>query len=228
MILSWKYPLYNFFMKNFFLFLADFIYRKRCFICSDSRENKHLCSKCFETIEFLPLCVERVVAGKKVYCVCEYEDVVKQIIRNIKYHNQKDLAYYEAKILFAYWEKVRQDDKKYMVVPVPLSKERLKKRKYNQVEVVAREFCKMTGYELNTELVERIRNTKPQYDLTRKQRLENLKDAFLVHTENYNNEPILLLDDVCTTGATFESIVKEFEKHNISDITCMAAATPVK
>lgn len=215
-------------MKNFLLSLADFIYRKRCFICSDSKENKRLCSKCFDKIEFLSLQINRAVLEKRVYCVCEYEGVIRQIIRNIKYHNQKDLAYYEAKILFNYWKKVNYENKKYIIVPVPLSKERLKKRKYNQVEVVANELSKITGYEVNTKLVERIRNTKPQYDLTRKQRLENLKNAFKINIENYNNEPILLLDDVCTTGATFESIIKEFAKHNIDDITCLAAATPVK
>lgn len=215
-------------MKNFLLFLADFIYRKKCFICSDSKENKRLCSRCFDKIEFLPLQIDRAVSEKRVYCACEYDGVIRQIIRNIKYHNQKDLAIYEAKILFSYWKKVNKDDRKYIIVPVPLSKERLKKRKYNQVEVIAKELCKLTGYEINTCLVERIRNTKPQYDLNRKQRLENLKDAFKINIENYNNEPILLLDDICTTGATFESIIKEFEKYNIDDITCLAAATPVK
>ena len=37
---------------------------------------------------------------------------------------------------------------------------------------------------------------------------------------------ILLIDDICTTGSTFEAMIKEFEKHDIFDITCLAATTP--
>ena len=214
-------------MKNFLLSLSDWIYRKKCFICSNSEENERLCSKCFNKIEFLPLQYNRIILDKRVYCACEYDNVIKQLIRNVKYHNQKELAVYQAKVMYSYWKNLNKNDN-YIVVPVPLSKERLKKRKYNQVEIVATEFCKLSGYTINTELIKRIKNTKAQYKLTRKERLQNLKDAFRVNPQNYNNEPILLIDDVCTTGATLESIIKEFAKHGITNMTCFTTATPIK
>lgn len=213
-------------MKKFFTFLIDLIYIKKCYICSKSEENSFLCSKCISKVEYLPLGVNRIISDKKIYCATEYSGVIQKVIRGIKYHNQKQLAYFQAHIMYMYWKSLKKNDN-YVVIPVPLSKERLKKRKYNQIQIVAEEFCKMTGYKLDTNIIRRIKNTKPQYNLTKKERIENLKNAFAIDTTTYNNNPILLLDDVCTSGTTFESIIKELKKHNINNVTCFATSTPV-
>ena len=51
-------------------------------------------------------------------------------------------------------------------------------------EIVGEEFCKLTGFEMNTELIERIKNTKPQYKLKKFERLENLKNAFKINARS--------------------------------------------
>ncbi|MBQ9688137.1 ComF family protein, partial [bacterium] len=63
--------------------------------------------------------------------------------------------------------------------------------------------------------------------LTRKERMKNLDSAFKINIESYNDKPLLILDDICTTGATFESVVEQLKKHNITKITCFATSTPL-
>jgi len=94
------------------------------------------------------------------------------------------------------------------------------------MELVAIEFCNFTGYEPNFHAVKRIKNTKPQYNLSKSERLKNLSNAFQVNTTQLQNKRILLIDDICTTGSTFEELIKEFKKNGICDIVCFATTTP--
>ena len=117
-------------------------------------------------------------------------------------------------------------DKDFQVIPVPLHKNRIKKRKYNHMELVAEEFCKMSGFTPNFELIKRVKDTKPQYKLSRQERMKNLANAFVVNKEKDLGMPILILDDICTTGSTFEEMISALKKEGISDITCLASSSP--
>ena len=95
------------------------------------------------------------------------------------------------------------------------------------MELVAVEFCKLTGYTLNTELIKRVKDTKPQYRLSRKERLQNLSQAFEVDLSKNLNKPVLILDDICTTGATFEEMINALKEQGIKNIVCMASSSPI-
>ena len=75
-------------------------------------------------------------------------------------------------------------------------------------------------------LVKRIKDTKPQYKLNRAERLKNLANAFEVNRKFYNNKTLLIIDDICTTGSTFEEIIKSLNKQEIYDIICFATSSP--
>ena len=107
-----------------------------------------------------------------------------------------------------------------------MHKKRMQKRKYNHMELVAEEFCRMTGYTPNFSLIKRIKDTKPQYKLTKKERAQNLHNAFEIEAANLLDKKILIIDDICTTGSTFEEMINEFNKNNIRDIICFATTTP--
>ena len=128
--------------------------------------------------------------------------------------------------MYDYWLNIN-DKREFQVVPTPLHKNRIKKRKYNHMELVAEEFCKLNGYTLNCELIKRIKDTKPQYKLSRKERLSNLSDAFEVNISKDQGKPVLILDDICTTGATFEEMINVLHKNGITDIICIASSCPV-
>ena len=212
-------------MKDFFLGLLDWIYKKKCYFCKNSKECSRMCTKCFEELDYLPAKINRVNEGKKVYCAGIYSKNLQKLIRGLKYHNQKDLAYYLAKFMFQYWISITTETD-FQVVPVPIYYKRKKKRKYNHMELTAVEFCKLGRYNYNPELIERIKDTKPQYKLSKIQRTENLSNAFNVHKDKLQSGTILLIDDVGTTGATFAELIREFKKHVIKNIVCLAATTP--
>lgn len=94
------------------------------------------------------------------------------------------------------------------------------------MNLVGEELARLTNNSLNKNLIKRVKDTKPQYKLKRHERLQNLNGAFEVDKSNYTGKTLLLIDDICTTGSTFEEMIKEFAKHGITDIICFAATTP--
>ncbi len=212
-------------MKTFFINLLDWIYKKKCYFCRQSRESVKMCSKCYDSLEFLSYGKRLAIDGVSVYVAGVYEKNLQKLIRGLKYHNQRDLAFYQAKFMWEYWQNIT-DKKDFVVVPVPLHKERQYKRHYNHMELVAEEFCRLSGNTLNTKLITRVKNTKPQYKLTPSERAENLHNAFKVDENGSNCDKILILDDICTTGSTFTEMIKTLKAAGITDITCFATTTP--
>lgn len=212
-------------MKTFFINLLDWIYKKKCYFCRQSRESVKMCSKCYDSLEFLSYGKRLAIDGVSVYVAGVYEKNLQKLIRGLKYHNQRDLAFYQAKFMWEYWQNIT-DEKDFVVVPVPLHKERQYKRRYNHMELVAEEFCRLSGNTLNTKLITRVKNTKPQYKLTPSERAENLHNAFKVDENGFNCDKILILDDICTTGSTFAEMIKTLKAAGITDITCFATTTP--
>ena len=207
------------------LSLLDWVYKKKCYFLNSSREAVKMCSQCYESLEHLPVKVNRIIDGKKVYCAGVYNKNLQKLIRGLKYHQQRDLAFYQAKFMFEYWQNITTE-KEYEVIPVPIFPSREKKRKYNHMKLVGEEFCKLSGNILNCDLIKRIKDTKPQYKLSKKERAKNLSDAFKADKSKSITGKLLLIDDICTTGSTFEEMIKELNKIGINNITCLAAATP--
>lgn len=205
--------------------LLDWIYKKKCYFCRSSKEAVKMCSKCYDDMDFLPVQINRIIEGKKVYCAGVYSKNLQKLIRGLKYHNQKDLAYYLAKFMAEYFSKIT-DKTDFEIIPVPIYPKREKKRKYNHMNLVGEELARLTSNSLNKNLIKRVKDTKPQYKLKRHERLQNLNGAFEVDKSNYTGKTLLLIDDICTTGSTFEEMIKEFAKHGITDIICFAATTP--
>lgn len=205
--------------------LLDWIYKKKCYFCRSSKEAVKMCSKCYDDMDFLPVQINRIIDGKKVYCAGVYSKNLQKLIRGLKYHNQKDLAYYLAKFMAEYLNKIT-DKTDFEIIPVPIYPKREKKRKYNHMNLVGEELANLTNNSLNKNLIKRVKDTKPQYKLKRHERMQNLNGAFEVDKSNYTGKTLLLIDDICTTGSTFEEMIKEFAKHGITDIICFAATTP--
>ena len=214
-------------MKNLLESLLDLIYRKKCYFCGSSKYTLKMCLDCCEKLEFNDLTVNRVVNGVNIYCAGIYTKELQKLIRGIKYHKQKDLAYFLAKFMYDYFLNLDElKGREFELVPVPLHKNRVKRRKYNHMELVCREFSKISGFSCNFDLIKRVKDTKPQYKLNRKQRLENLSDAFEVNKEYLPQKTVLIMDDICTTGSTFEEMVKTLHNNGINDIVCFAASSP--
>lgn len=216
------------FMKNLLESFLDLIFRKKCYFCRKSKYSLKMCPDCYEKLEFSNYEANRIIEGIDIYCAGVYTKELQKLIRGLKYHKQKDLAYYQAKFMYDYFSKIDVlQNKEFEIIAVPLHQNRIKHRKYNHMELVCEEFARLSNFECNFNLIKRIKDTRPQYKLNRSQRLENLTNAFEINTKFYKNKTVLILDDICTTGSTFEEMIKTLKKHNITDIVCFATSTPM-
>ena len=111
---------------------------------------------------------------------------------------------------FNYWDRF----KKYkLVVPIPLSKQRLEERGYNQVDLIFKDVFKRKNFFYQSNLLIKKRNTKVQSKLRKKDRKENMKNVFIVNKRfNIKDKNILLLDDIYTSGATMMYAAKALKK----------------
>lgn len=215
-------------MKKFFESFLDMIYRKKCYFCGKSKECIKMCSECYEKLEFSDLRANRIIYGVDIYCAGIYTKELQRLIRGLKYHQQRDLAYYQAKFMYEYFKKLDVfTGKEFEIVPVPQHENRIKHRKYNHMELVAEEFSKISGFECNFDLIKRVKDTKPQYKLNRTERLQNLSEAFVVEKDFYKGKTVLIIDDICTTGSTFEEMIKALNNSGVNDIICFSTSTPI-
>ena len=109
------------------------------------------------------------------------------------------------------------------LLPVPEMKSHTSKRGGNHVRIIAEEIMK---YDKNSTLAHNaiIRvNTKAQRTLARHERLINMKNAFeVIDTEKIHNAHIVIIDDVCTTGATIESLRETCLKAGAKSVVALA------
>lgn len=212
-------------MLNYLIKILDFVYKKKCYFCRSSYENSIMCQKCYDAIEELSLSPVLTINGIKIFSCTHYAKEMQKLIRGVKYHNKKDLAFFQAKFMYEYFVKIVGQNAKFTIIPVPLHRKRFKQRKYNHMELVANELSKLSGWEVRTDLIKRIKETKPQYKLKKPQREENLKNAFKVYPDNYDGSDLLIIDDILTTGSTLREMILTFQRSGITKLTGLTTST---
>jgi predicted amidophosphoribosyltransferase len=109
-------------------------------------------------------------------------------------------------------------------VPIPLHHSKQKKRGFNQAEVMAKSFCQITGYKLNTQALIRVKETEAMFNLeTLAARAKNLQGALQIGAK-LPKYPVLLLDDIYTTGTTVKESIKILQQNKIEVIGVAVAA----
>jgi ComF family protein len=92
-----------------------------------------------------------------------------------------------------------------LVVPVPLSRDRLRQRGYNQAGLIASALAKLLDLPYSDKALQRIRETKSQVGLNSTARMQNVQGAFQADGTIVKDETILVVDDLFTTGATLSA-----------------------
>jgi len=129
---------------------------------------------------------------------------MRQAIHQLKYHNLKAISSCLAELLADYLQLSPLPGE--AIVPVPLHPRRLKERGYNQSDLLARELGKLINLPVNQDSLIRIREARPQVKASNvKERRRNVANAFICQDEKVGGKQIILVDDVCTSGATLES-----------------------
>jgi competence protein ComFC len=175
------------------------------------------------------------LSDSDILSVFEYKDpLIKQAIWEIKYRKNRKITELLAKclydeLLFCLSEKENfQNFHNPILIPVPISKEKMKIRGFNQCEYIASklmEFSDTNTFTINNKVLIKTTDTQSQTKKNRNQRLNNLKDSFAVTDESkVCGKNIILLDDVTTTGATLKEASKTLKKAGARKIFCVTLA----
>jgi len=169
-----------------------------------------------------------------IYLLSYKNKFVKKCIWLLKYKSNKDVARLCAEILSDYFIEFAGEkysfgiDDKFVMVPIPISKEHLGKRRYNQCKLILKELQKISPdiFSYNYSDLKKIKNTKSQTEtLNREERLNNIKNSFRAKkNHNFKDQRVILIDDVVTTGSTLVEARKTLEKAGAKEVILVAIA----
>jgi ComF family protein len=114
------------------------------------------------------------------------------------------------------------------LVPVPLHPAKERAREFNQAERLCHKLGAATNIPVNTRLLERTRPTRTQTQLTRSERADNVRHAFVLRgRQNLKGARIVLFDDVLTTGATTNACARILRRAGAVDVCVWTVARGV-
>jgi competence protein ComFC len=209
-------------MKNYLLSLIDLILPPRCAVCKNY-SSQALCNGCASKIELVGSdiceicgrprdkyflssicsdCSKERPVFKKARSAAIYRGVTKNAIHHYKFNGVRGLSSPLSELLVT---AVKNSDLPLkeidMVIPVPLSAKRQAKRGFNQTFALANCLSGAFGIPLDLIFLKKVKDVRPQFELKREERFENIKGAFCA-SKNVEGKSIVLVDDIFTTGAT--------------------------
>ncbi|HUV52195.1 MAG TPA: ComF family protein [Dehalococcoidia bacterium] len=179
-----------------------------CPSCSDSlpRVKLPLCQRCGTTVNegnLCSACLSHPLAINGIRSAFLFQGVARQAILQFKYRQLKALAAPLAQLLAEYLHSHPMIGE--VLVPVPLHPKRLRQRGYNQASLLAKELSKIVGLPVEEDALIRVQDVAPQARTkSATERRLNVRDAFACN-KNMADKQILIIDDVCTTGATLDA-----------------------
>lgn len=220
--------------------LLDLLFPPHCLGCG--REGHYLCPTCLagaprvkppccelcgrplfrSGFRFCPQCLQAPLVIDGIRSVGFFEGIFREAVHRFKYDRLMALAEPLGELLAEGWRALRPPGE--VIVPVPLYSRRLRERGYNQSTLLARELSRRVGLPVLEQTLIRIRETAPQVDLNASQRRVNVTAAFECTTGEICGHAVLLVDDVCTTGATLNACAEALRKQEPRSIWALTLA----
>ncbi len=207
--------------------VLTFFYPKRCLLCGRARavNEDELCADCAKLQPDICVRFFALHAGRRDYTLeCRapqrYKEPFRSSLWRFKFKSETNLAKPLAKLLLPAIDKNRVWD---CIVPVPISRERLKQRGYDQSVLLAKEVAKLTGIPCRTDILKKTKHNRTQHNLSAKEREANVRGAY--RAEGAARLRILLLDDIVTTGATAVECAKMLYRNGADYVGCVSCAT---
>ena len=157
------------------------------------------------------------------YSAFKYVGGIKKVLHSIKYGNKAVKCYQLAHYLcfLAKRYNIVYD----LVCCVPMSDISVRKRGYNQAQLLAKYFCQLNDNSCFCDVLIKVKHTEQQEKLSRRQRLENVVGVYAVTDKSVvRGKSILLIDDVKTTGATLNNCSKALLKAGATSVVCITVA----
>ena len=206
-----------------------------------------LCATCWSEVRFLapPMCqvtgipfaydIEALLSAQAIanpppYATARaavaYDGIPRKLVQILKFGDRTDLApHLAAWMARAGADMLRPDDA--VIVPVPLHRARLLKRRFNQSAELARHVARIGQRKFLPLTLTRIRSTRQQVGLGARERHENVRGAFRVGAGDeiaVAGRPVILVDDVLTTGATLEACTRALLRAGAARVDCLTFA----
>ena len=226
--------------------LANFLFPPKCVFCGKLLKIKTEFPVCADCVEHLPytqgklcrICGTQIdaVYGADVCHNCRntkryfekamapffYDGGVRRAIIRLKFYGVVSGISVFSHYLSDFLTFIEPCD---AITSVPLFYRRMKKRGYNQAALLAKGLADETGVPYVDMLV-KIRDTSTQSRLNRKQRIENVRNAYeALNDKQLNGKSILLIDDVLTTGSTVNECAKVLKQHGAGKVFVLTLAT---
>lgn len=210
-------------------------------MCEEIVKGKYICTECVGKLRFVkePLCMicgKEIAGADQELCLdCTkqkrsfafgralllYDAVAEHAMVRIKYQNKREYVDGFAKLLVYRYRNLIMGMHADCLVPVPIHKNRRKKRGYNQAELIANVISKETGIPVDHSILTRIKNTKAQNALMPGERAGNVKSAFLAKDIPAHYKTVILVDDIFTTGSTMEECTKALQREKEVKVYCL-------
>lgn len=202
-----------------------------CLVCPHCRLNsgwraRRICPACHRELSAGESCHKSRLDN--LWSLSPYEGLMVRLIKNFKYDGVTGLAdevFREELSKFSILRPALPE--KLIIVPVPLHRQKLLRRGFNQSEILARILSDLSGCPAVVDLLKRKVNNKPQARQDFESRIRNVQGIFEVdyrRLSDYWGCRVLLVDDVYTTGSTLDECAKELAKTGKQDISAITLA----
>lgn len=207
--------------------LADLIYPAYCIGCG--KMGSYICSVCYIGLNNITIPPFDLSANNErlmtingsiysadssidgIYSPFRFESLIRECIHRFKYRNFRALAAPLSQLLCRYLQFVHFDVD--LIVPVPLHVRRLRQRGYNQSQLLTNELVRSLNIPVDAKALVRHIDTLPQtITASSAQRKKNVVNAFRCTVDSVRGKKVLLIDDVCTTGATLNACAAALKK----------------
>lgn len=211
-----------------------------CLLCDASSGDGLLCPECAASLPMLPdalcpvcalpthggetcgACLKRTPHFDATLARFVYAFPVDRLVQQLKFAHRLAIADFFARALLA-----RTLPRADLIVPVPLSAERLRSRGFNQAAEIAKVLARESRIPLALEVGRRTLEAPPQSTLPWKERQKNIRGVFECSAE-LSGRVLLVVDDVMTTGATLDEFARVLKDHGAARVIACAAARAVK
>lgn len=204
--------------------------RRICITCKERIHyvNEPRCKKCSKPIEqeekeFCSDCVKKNYHFSRGFSVWIYDKEIKHSIADFKYHSRKENArFYVEELVRIYGEDIIKLSPN-VIIPIPIHSSKYYDRGYNQADILARGIGKALDISVLSHLLIRNKKTLPQKQLSDKERLCNLRQAFKFNKKEQESfhrkiDRVLLVDDIYTTGSTIEACTNVLMEQGIGEV----------